>query len=54
MGRSPNYGRNSNIFSISLMPKIPCTGNDAPETNTGGFCRNLDAQYKMTQNRSVF
>ena len=34
MGRSSNYGRNSNCFSISLMPKFPCTGNDAPKTNT--------------------
>jgi hypothetical protein len=22
------------IFSISLMASIPCTGNDTPETNT--------------------
>ena len=30
-GRSPNDGRNSIFFSISLMPKCSCTGNDIPE-----------------------
>ena len=33
MGRSPNYGRNSNIFHITNGLN-PCTGNDTPETNT--------------------